>query len=136
MPTYTRFDWSSGNKMNGRDVNAFNASSIPIVGIQLRAAQDVFSDPVPNVEWASVTSQYFCTILSVLDEKKGTSVWSSRFVVTGSPEGAPLYGIQGALGLPGFTVEPGKSVTQKFQSTPAPRKLRGWIALATTRRRC
>ncbi len=124
MPIYTRFDWSSGGKMSGRDVNAFNASSIPLIGYQLHPAQDTFSEAVANVDWASVTSQYFCTILSVTDENlKGASVWSSRFVVAGTPEGTTLYGIQGALGLPGFTLAPGKSLTQKFQIYAGPKEL-------------
>jgi YidC/Oxa1 family membrane protein insertase len=122
MTTYTRFDWSSGNKMTGRDVNAFNASTIPFVGIQLHPAQEVFNEPVANVDWAAVTSQYFCTILSAQDVK-GTSVWSSRFTLPHEPDVAPMYGIQGSLGLPSFTVEPGKSVVQKFQIYAGPKEI-------------
>ena len=121
MTTYTRFDWSTGGRMNGRDVNAFNASAIPLIGIQLHPAQTEFTEPVADLEWAAVASQYFCTIVSAVDTK-GVSVWSTRFPVTGLPEGQPVYGIQGALGLPAFTLEPGKSRTQKFTIYAGPKK--------------
>jgi YidC/Oxa1 family membrane protein insertase len=122
MAMYTRFDWSSRGKMNGRDVNAFGASSIPLIGIQLHAAQEVFSETIPGgVDWTAVTSQYFCTILSTVDIK-GTSVWSTRFPVAGSQPGE-LYGIQGEMGLPGFTIEAGQSTTHKFQIYAGPKEL-------------
>lgn len=129
-PIYTRFDWSAGNKMNGRDVNAFSASAIPFIGIQLHPAQDFFSEPVANVDWTAVASQYFCTIVSAMDVK-GVSVWSSRFVVPGAPDAPVLYGIQGALGLPPFTIEPGKSLTQKFQIYAGPKELARLDALGS-----
>ncbi|HVE15798.1 MAG TPA: membrane protein insertase YidC, partial [Chthoniobacterales bacterium] len=122
LTTYTRFDWSSGGKMTGRDVNAFNASSIPLIGIELHPAQEIFKEAVANVDWAAVTSQYFCTILSAQDVK-GTSVWSARFVMPHAPEAPLVHGIQGSLGLPGFTVEPGKSVVQKFQIYAGPKEI-------------
>ena len=128
LPTYTRFDWSTGKKMSGRDVLAFNASSIPLVGIQLHPAQEIFSEAVANVDWTAVNSQYFCTIVTSLDVK-GQSVWSTRFVVPGSPAGAPMYGIQGAIGLPGFTIDAGKSLTQKFQIYAGPKEIKRLEAL-------
>ncbi|MDD5201089.1 MAG: membrane protein insertase YidC [Terrimicrobiaceae bacterium] len=122
LPTYTRFDWSSAGRMTGRDVNSFSASSIPLVGIQLHPAQESFTEAVAGIDWTAVTSQYFCTILSALDEK-GASVWGARFVVADSTPGQPVYGIQGEMGLPGFTVEPGKSITRKFQIYAGPKEL-------------
>jgi len=122
LPTYTRFDWSSAGKMNGRDVNSFNASSIPLVGIQLHAATDAFSETVADVDWTAVTSQYFCTILSTLDVK-GTAVWGARFVSADSAPGQPIYGIVGEMGLPKFTVPPGSSITQKFKIYAGPKEL-------------
>ncbi len=123
-PIYTRFDWSTGNKMTGRDVNAFSASAVPLIGIQLHPAQDSFSEQVANVDWTAVASQYFCTIVSAADaDAKGAAVWTSRFVATGAPDGPIIYGIQGALGLAPFTVDPGKSRTLNFQIYAGPKEL-------------
>ncbi len=122
LPTYTRFDWSSGGKMNGRDVNSFSASTIPLVGIQMHPATESFTESIAGLDWAAVTSQYFCTILSSQDVK-GTSVWGARFVTPDSLPGQPIYGIQGEMGLPGFTLEAGKAITQKFQIYAGPKEL-------------
>jgi YidC/Oxa1 family membrane protein insertase len=120
MPMYTRFDYANGHGLLGRDVNAFSASAIPLIGIQLSAAHDTFSESLPDIEWAGVTSQYFCTILSA--EPKAASVWAARFVMPGSPASAPVFGLQGALGFTGFTLDPQKSLTQKFTIYAGPKE--------------
>jgi YidC/Oxa1 family membrane protein insertase len=121
MPIYTRFDYANGGGMRGRDVNAFNASSIPLVGIQLHPAESTFSETLPNLEWAAVTSQYFCTILSAI-EPKASSVWVTRFDLPGPAGSAPVHGLQGALGFNGFTLEPQKTLTQKFTIYAGPKE--------------
>ncbi len=130
LPSNTRFDWSSKGKMTGRDVNSFNASSIPLVGYQTRPAQPSFTEAVPAVDWAAVTSQYFCTILSTLDVK-GASVWAAPFVASEPVPGQPIHGIQGELGFPGFTLEAGKSLTQKFQIYAGPKEIARLDALGS-----
>jgi YidC/Oxa1 family membrane protein insertase len=121
MPTYTRFDWANGGGMRGRDVNAFNASHIPLIGIQLSPATETFTESLANTEWAAVTSQYFCTVVSAL-EPKASSVWVKRFAVPGSPESAPAWGLQGALGFDGFTLAPGQTRTQKLTIYAGPKE--------------
>ncbi|MGH8047224.1 MAG: YidC/Oxa1 family insertase periplasmic-domain containing protein [Chthoniobacterales bacterium] len=121
LPTYTRFDWANSGGMRGRDVNAFNASVIPLIGIQIHPAQETFSETLADIQWAGVATQYFCTIVSAV-EPKASSVWTSRFVVPGEPGSAPVYGLQGALGFAGFTLEPQKSTTQKFTIYAGPKE--------------
>jgi YidC/Oxa1 family membrane protein insertase len=121
LTIYTRFDWSKDGKMNGIDVNHFNAGGLPWLGIQWRPETQTYTEAVSPVQWTAVTSQYFCTIVSALDVQ-GSSVWAARFST--APLSQPtLYGIQGELGLPGFTLEAGKSITQKFQIYAGPKEL-------------
>ncbi len=121
MPMYTRFDWSHGGKMEVIDVNWFGASSIPILGIPLRGERPLYLETRPNVEWAAVTSQYFCTIVTAKDGA-GTSVWARRFD-TRKQNNVPVFGIQGALGMPGFSVPAGSTVTRTFEIYAGPKEL-------------
>jgi YidC/Oxa1 family membrane protein insertase len=122
IPSYTRLDWSSNGRMNGIDVGWFNPSRIPLVGIETRPAQQAYTQSVTPVEWAAVASQYFCTIVSAKDVQ-GNSVWASRFETPQSTSGHPIYGILGAIGLPPFTVDAGKSITQTFQIYAGPKEI-------------
>jgi YidC/Oxa1 family membrane protein insertase len=122
LTIYTRFDWSKNGKMNGIDVNRFNASGIPFLGIQWRPAQETFSEAVAPVQWTAVTSQYFCTIVTALDVQ-GVSVWAARFQAPNPLAGQQVHGIQGEIGLPGFTIDAGKTISQKFQIYAGPKEL-------------
>lgn len=121
LPMYTRFDWSHGGKMEVIDVNWFSPSSVPLLGIPLRGERPLYSERRENVDWAAVTSQYFCTVVTAKDTK-GNSVWARRFD-TRKQNNAPVYGIQGALGMPGFTIPPGATVTRAFEIYAGPKEL-------------
>ena len=120
LPMYTRFDWSSGGKMTTIDVNWFSASTIPIIGIQTRGERPLYLESKPDVQWAAVTSQYFCTIVTAKDP--ASSVWARRFD-TKKQNNAAVFGIQGAVGLGGFAVAPGSTVTRKFEIYAGPKEL-------------
>ncbi|HEY8900948.1 MAG TPA: membrane protein insertase YidC [Chthoniobacterales bacterium] len=122
LPLYTRFDWSHDGKMNGIDIGHFGASGLPWLGIEWRKASDTFSEAVDPVRWAAVASQYFCTIVTALDEP-GNSVAAAQFKVPGAPADQPIHGLQGAIGLKPFTIEPGATRTQKFQIYAGPKEL-------------
>jgi len=121
LPTYTRFDWLREGKMTMIDVNWFAAGSIPFVGIQTHPERTLYLEPRDKIRWVSVTSQYFCTILTA-ESADGVSTWARRFD-THKADGRPIFGMQGGMGLPGFTVEPGQSITQKFQIFAGPKDL-------------
>lgn len=129
LPTYTRFDWERDSKMTGIDVNWFNAGTIPLTGIEIRGARPIYAETASNVEWAAVASQYFCTVVACEGGQSGTAVWARRFPVEGAKSSRPVYGVQGALGLPGFTIEPGGTVTQKFEIYAGPKELSRLAAL-------
>ena len=120
QPMYTRFDWSHDGKATYIDVNWFSPGSIPIIGIQTSVGHAMYLESKPNVQWAAVTSQYFCTIVSA--KERGISVWARRFD-THKLNDSPVFGIQGALGLAGFTVAPGATVTKSFEIYSGPKEL-------------
>jgi len=121
MPLYTRFDWYREGKMHSIDVNWFSASRIPLIGIQTRDARPIYSEARDNISWASVSSQYFCTILRAT-EAQGVSVWAQRFDTKRQDE-SPVYGIQGALGLTGFRLGPGEKQLDQFEIYAGPKEL-------------
>jgi YidC/Oxa1 family membrane protein insertase len=121
LPIYTRFDWSHGGSVSMIDVNWFPASTLPIIGIQTRGERSLYLERKPDVEWAAVTSQYFCTVVTPKDAK-GTGVWARRFD-TKKQNNAPVYGIQAGLGMAGFTVAPGATVRRTFEIYTGPKEL-------------
>ncbi|MFM8718046.1 MAG: hypothetical protein ACKOFH_00705, partial [Chthoniobacterales bacterium] len=58
MTIYTGVDWYRDGHATFTDVNWFNASSIPLTGIQLRAAQEVYEQKTDKISWAAVKNQY------------------------------------------------------------------------------
>lgn len=123
LPTYTRFDTFSGGKMSSIDVNWFTASSIPLIGIQTRAARELYEINTPDITWIAVTSQYFCTILTT-QEKGNATAWATRFEALSAAKtanGRPVYGIQGGLRLPSFHLNPSETVTHHFTIFAGPK---------------
>lgn len=120
LPMYTCFDWSSGGKMTTIDVNWFSPSSVPLLGIPIRGERPLYLESKPDIKWAAVASQYFCTIVTSKDA--ASSVWAKHFD-TKKQNNTPVFGIQGALGLTGFAVEPGATVTKNFEIYAGPKEL-------------
>ena len=120
MPMYTRFDWSHGGKMQTIDVNWFSSSSVPLVGIPLHPERPLYLESKPDIQWAAVASQYFCTV--VTSKEPGGTVWARRFD-TKKQNNASVFGIQGALGLPGFSLAPGATATKSFEIYAGPKEL-------------
>ena len=120
LPMYTKFDWSHGGKAENIDVNWFSASSIPLIGIQTRGERPLYLESKPDIQWAAVASQYFCTIVTSKDPS--VSVWARRFD-TKKQNNTPVFGIQGGIGQGGFSVAPGETVTKKFEIYAGPKEL-------------
>ncbi len=127
LPLYTRFDWYREGKMQSIDVNWFNPSSVPLLGIPLRDAQPLYTETADKIAWAAVSGQYFCTVVST-KTAVGTSVWANRFELKGVPS-AHVYGIRGGLGLAGFELQAGQKKAEKFHIYAGPKELRNLSAL-------
>lgn len=120
LPMYTRFDWSNAGKMTTIDVNWFSASSVPLIGIPIHGERPLYLESRPEIQWAAVASQYFCTI--VTSKEPASAVWARRFD-TKKQNNTPVFGIQGGVGLPGFSLAPGAAVTKSFEIYAGPKEL-------------
>ena len=124
MTIYTGFDWYRDGKTTFTDVNWFNQSSIPLTGIELRPAQNVYEQKSDNISWAGTKNQYFANIVAVVSGDPGTAVWARRLdLVHGGDAEKKVYGIEGALGLPGFLLEPGQTKSWTFRIYTGPKDL-------------
>jgi YidC/Oxa1 family membrane protein insertase len=125
MPSYTRLAWSVNGSASGIDVNWFAAQNYPLIGVQKRAAQPVYREKVNNAEWAGMTNQFFTDLVTPLSAK-AVELWAKPFDIK-QAEGPNLLGIEGAMGMPGFQVQPGQTTTMRFQLYAGP-KLYGRLA--------
>jgi YidC/Oxa1 family membrane protein insertase len=120
LPNYTRVTWCIEGKTKSTDVSWFGEQNYPFVGVQKRAAQQFFDEKVSNAEWVGVSNQFFATLITPLNEK-AISVWAQRFESYKKENGQPEYGIEGAMGMPGFKVQPGQTATVQFQLYVGPK---------------
>jgi YidC/Oxa1 family membrane protein insertase len=123
LPMYTRFDWGHEGKMSNIDVNWFSASSVPILGIPLHDERPLYLESKPDIQWAAVTSQYFCTIVTPQAGSPTQAAWAKRFN-TPKLDGAPVLGIQGGLVQTGLaSLAPGASETRSFGIYSGPKEI-------------
>lgn len=122
LPMYTRFDWGHETKMSNIDVNWFSASSVPLIGIPIHGERPLYLESKPDIRWAAVTSQYFCTIVTPQSGSPTRSVWAKRFS-TVKPDAAPVFGVQGGLIQGGLSLAPGTSETRSFQIYSGPKEI-------------
>ena len=124
MTIYTGFDWYRDGKATFTDVNWFNESSIPLTGIELRAAQNFYEQKTDNIGWAASKNQYFVNIVAVTEGDRGTSVWARRLdLLHGGDAEKKVLGLEGALGLPGIRLEPGQTKSWTFRIYSGPKDL-------------
>jgi YidC/Oxa1 family membrane protein insertase len=124
LPTFTCFDWYREGKMTSVNAGWFDAGTIPLVGIQIRPARDLYGTEDRGIEWAAVTSQYFTTILTAPKGQPGSGVWARRYVdkeETDSADGHPVYGIAGGLGIAPVTLAPGESISRTYSIYAGPK---------------
>lgn len=119
MPLYTAFTYMDKGKAHFTDVNWFSASRIPVLGIQTRPERQAFEQSLEKGSWAGVKNQYFTSLLSPVDTQ-GTGVWARRFEVPTQEK--PLLAIEGALGMPSFTLAAGQNLTQHFELYIGPKE--------------
>jgi YidC/Oxa1 family membrane protein insertase len=124
MTLYTGFDWYRDGSATFTDVNWFNESSIPLTGIELRAAQNFYEQKTDNISWAAAKNQYFVNIVAITSGDPGHAVWARRLdLLHGGDAEKKVFGIEGALGLPGFRLEPGQTKSWTFRIYTGPKDL-------------
>jgi len=115
-PYYTRLVWSINGKARDRNVSTFQGSG-GFFGVGAHAAQPVFQENFAGAEWTAVTDQFFATIIAPLNAK-ATGIWGRSFDVSSTQN---MIGIEGAMRMPGFQVQPGQTYTARFQIWVGPK---------------
>ncbi|PYJ75473.1 MAG: hypothetical protein DME69_14985 [Verrucomicrobia bacterium] len=103
-PSYTRLVWCIAGKAKGIDVGWFGSGG-GFLGVGQRAARPFYQENIVGAEWVAVSDQFFTTLLAPLTAKADV-VWGRRFDIQRPPD-QKLLGIEGALGMPGFELQPG-----------------------------
>src|SRR5438132_2292647 len=123
-PSYTRLVWCIRRDISifggakGIDVGWFG-SSAGFLGLGQRAARSYYQQTVADAEWVAVSNQFFTTLLAPLTDK-ANGVWGRRFDIERSPD-QKLLGIEGALGMPGFQLQPVQTYRARFEIYAGPK---------------
>jgi YidC/Oxa1 family membrane protein insertase len=117
-PSYTRLAWCIDAKAKGIDVGWFGSSG-GFLGLGQRAARPYYQENIAGAEWVAVSNQFFTTLLAPLTAKV-TAVWGRSFDIERAPD-QKLLGIEGALGMPGFQLQPGQTYSARFEIYAGPK---------------
>jgi YidC/Oxa1 family membrane protein insertase len=120
LPNYTRVTWCIEGKTKSTDVSWFAAQTYPFIGKEKRPAMEFFEEKIKSAEWVGVSNQFFATLITPLGVK-ANEVWARRFEARKKDGGQPEYGIEGAMGMPEFKVQPGQTATAQFQLYVGPK---------------
>src|SRR5207253_6304807 len=115
-PYYTRLVWCISGKARDRNVSAFQGGS-GFLGMGAHAPQPFFQQDFAGAEWAAVTDQFFATIMVPLTAK-ANGIWGHSFEVSAGPQ---MVGIEGAMRMPGFQLQPAQTYTARFQIYAGPK---------------
>src|SRR5215831_2918043 len=115
-PYYTRVVWCINGKARDRNVSAFQGSG-GFFGVGAHPPQPVFQENFAGAEWTAVTDQFFATIIAPLNAK-ATGIWARSFEVSADRN---MFGIEGAMRMPGFNLQPGQTYTTRFQIWAGPK---------------
>jgi YidC/Oxa1 family membrane protein insertase len=110
LPSYTRLVWLTGGGTKGIDAGWF-AEGGGFFGIGQHPARPVYTQNVNAAEWAAASNQFFTSLVVPLTGK-ADAVWGKRFDVDPAKK---MFGLEGAMHLSGFQVEPGQTHTAHFQ---------------------
>jgi YidC/Oxa1 family membrane protein insertase len=117
-PSYTRLVWCIDGKAKGIDVGWFGSSG-GFLGLGQRAARPYYQENIAGAEWVAVSNQFFTTLMAPLTAK-ATGVWGRRFDIDYGPD-QKLPAIEGALGMPGFQLQPGQTYNARFEIYTGPK---------------
>lgn len=117
-PSFTRLVWCINGAAKGIDVGWFAGAS-GFLGMGAHPERPYYLENMAGAEWAAVSSQFFTTLIAPLTAE-ATGVWGRHFEVTRWPE-QKIFGIEGAMGLPAFDVQPGQTYSARFQIYAGPK---------------
>ena len=117
-PSYTRLVWCIDGRAKGIDVGWFGSSG-GFLGLGQRTARPYYQESIAGAEWVAVSSQFFTTLIAPLTAK-ATGVWGKHFDIERAPD-QKLLGIEGALGMPAFELQPGQTYSARFEIYAGPK---------------
>src|SRR6266403_1638154 len=117
-PSFTRLVWCIDGRAKGIDVGWFGSSG-GFLGLGQRAARPYYQESIAGAEWVAVSNQFFTTLMAPLTAK-ATSVWGRRFETEYASD-QKLLAIEGALGMPGFQLQPGQTYSARFEIYAGPK---------------
>jgi YidC/Oxa1 family membrane protein insertase len=115
-PYYTRLVWYINGKARDKNVSSFQGSG-GFFGFGQHPPQPVFEENFAGAEWTAVTDQFFATIMTPLNAK-ATGIWGHSFEVSAERK---MVGIEGAMRMPGFQLQPGQTYNAQFQIWAGPK---------------
>jgi YidC/Oxa1 family membrane protein insertase len=115
-PYYTRLVWYINGKARDKNVSAFQGSG-GFFGFGQHPPQPVFQENFAGAEWTAVTDQFFATIITPLNAK-ATGIWGHSFEVSAEQN---MVGIEGAMRMPGFQLQPDQTYNARFQIWAGPK---------------
>jgi YidC/Oxa1 family membrane protein insertase len=118
LPSNTRLVWCIEGKPNATDVGWF-AGGGGVLGMGQHGPRPLYQEKVNGAEWAAMTNQFFTTILTPLNAKVAET-WAQPFDIKRA-DSMPLQGMDGAMGMPGFVLQPGQSNSVRFQIYAGPK---------------
>src|SRR5438067_1681203 len=117
-PSYTRLVWCIDGRAKGIDVGWFGSSG-GFLGLGQRAARPYYEESIHSAEWVAVSNQFFATLMAPLTAK-ASAVWGRRFETEYASD-QKLPAIEGALGMPGFQLQPGQTYSARFEIYAGPK---------------
>src|SRR6266567_989449 len=78
-----------------------------------------YQQNVVGAEWVAVSNQFFTTLIAPLTAK-ANNAWARRFEIARWPD-QKSFGIEGALGMPGFQLQPGQTYSARFEIYTGPK---------------
>ena len=137
QPIYTGFNYFRNGSSKFIDVNWFKGGGFLFFKSEPHPVYPATPEVLSDVRWAGVTNQYFTTICTpladeraMIDEQiktRGVSVWAKRSTISDedwrgaghvAADAGERAGVDGAIGMAGFTLQPGQTITRQFsQST-------------------
>ena len=118
-PSYTRLVWCIDGRAKGIDVGWFGSSG-GFLGLGQRAARPYYQENIAGAEWVAVSNQFFTTLMAPLTAK-ATGVWGRRFDIDYGRRTKNYLRIEGALGMPGFQLQPGQTYNARFEIYAGPK---------------
>jgi YidC/Oxa1 family membrane protein insertase len=115
-PYYTRLVSCVDGTAKGIDVGWFGGGS-GFFGIGQRASQPFYQQDLANIEWAAVSDQFFTTLIAPLTGK-ANGIWGRRFDISAEQK---IFGLEGALRMPGFQLPPAQTYSARFQIWAGPK---------------